>query len=385
MNTGTDFVEGKSIVVSQLRPNHALNRTRRVRVFFVRASVAAGRLALSLGVKTVRRMLSTESGKMNRVRRRQFLLAAAGLTVAPFYARAQKAAKPYRIGVLGSGSPRTLQQDLSDLGYVEGRDVVFEFRNPEGRTESFDRFALDLVRLKVDVIVAPNPNAVLSAKRATSTIPIVMMHTPDPVQLGFVASLARPGGNITGVTTLSADLSIKQLELLKAAVPRVSRVALLWNPDNPWHPGTVKALQGRSGSMKLQLQVLEAQGPDAFGIAFQAMTTERAQALLVLTDPLTFFHRRRLADLAIQHRLPMMGGLPDYAEAGSLMSYWADKADVYRRAAGYVDRILKGAKPGDLPIEQPTKFEFVANLKTARNLGITIPQSVLQRADRVIE
>jgi putative ABC transport system substrate-binding protein len=322
---------------------------------------------------------------MNHFRRRQFLLAAAGLLFGPIHAHAQMATKPYRVGVFGSGSPKTLQQSLNELGYVEGRDIVFESRNPEGRSELFDPFALDLVRLKVDVIVAANPNAVLSAKRATTTIPIVMMHTPDPVQLGLVASLARPGGNITGVTTLSADLSLKQLEILKEAVPRMSRAALLWNPDNPWHPATVQALRDLSGSLGLQLQVLKVRGPDAFGGAFQAMTTERAQAVLVLADPMTFFHRRRLADLALQHRLPMMGGLPDYADAGSLMSYWADTTDVYRRAASYVDRILKGAKPGDLPIEQPTKFQFVANLKTARSLGITIPQSVLQRADRVIE
>jgi putative ABC transport system substrate-binding protein len=322
---------------------------------------------------------------MNCVRRRQILLAAAGLVVTPVCVHAQKATKPYRVGVLGSGSPKLLQQYLTDLGYVEGRDVVLEIRNPEGKAELFDPFALELVRLKVDVIVAANPNAVLSVKRATTTIPIVMMHTPDPVQLGLVASLARPGGNLTGVTTLSADLSIKQLELLKVAVPRMSRVALLWNPANPWHPATVNALQGRSRSLKLQLQVLEVQRPDVFVNAFQAMTTERAQAILVLTDPLTFVHRRRLADLAIYHRLPMMGGLPDYAEAGSLMSYWADRSDVFRRAAGFVDRILKGAKPADLPIEQPTKYELVANLRTARSLGITIPPSVLQRADRVIE
>jgi len=322
---------------------------------------------------------------MDHVRRRQLMLAAAGLLFAPLFARAQKATKRYRVGVLGAASPKTFQQSLNELGYVEGRDVVFEMRNTEGRSELFDPFALDLVRLKVDVIVASNPNAVFSAKRATTTIPIVMMHTPDPVQLGLVASLARPGGNITGVTTLSADLSIKQLELLKEAVPRTSRVALLWNPDNPWHPATVKALQDRSRSLGLQLQVLEVRGPDAFGGAFRAMTTERAQAVLVLADPMTFFHRRQLAELAIQHRLPMMGGLPDYAEAGSLLSYWANTTDVDRRAASYVDRILKGAKPGDLPIEQPTKFEFVANLKTARDLGITIPQSALQRADRVIE
>jgi putative ABC transport system substrate-binding protein len=319
---------------------------------------------------------------MNHLRRREFLLAA---LVAPIAALAQKATTPYRIGVLGAGSPATLRQSLMDLGYVEGRDVVFEVRDPEGRIERLDALALDLVRLKVDLIVAPNPSAVLSAKRATTTIPIVMMHTPDPVQLGLVASLARPGGNITGVTTLSADLSLKQIELLKEAVPRLSRVALMWNPDNPWHPMTVKALQGLGRSIGVQLQTLEVRGAQAFDDAFRAMTTERAQALLVLADPMTYFHRRRLADLALKYRLPMMGGLPDYAEAGSLLSYWADTTDVYRRVASYVDRILKGAKPGDLPIEQPTKFELVANLKTARALGISIPQSILLRADRVIE
>ncbi len=328
-------------------------------------------------------MPSTEGGNMNCVRRRQFMLAAAGLLFEPIYARAQKVTKPYRIGVMGALNE--LQQYLNELGYVEGRDVVFEIRNSDGRSELFDTFALDLVRIKVDVIVASNPNAVSSAKRATTTIPIVMLHTPDPVQMGFVANLTRPGGNITGVTTLSADLSIKQLELLKEVVPRTSRVALLWNPANPWHPATVKALRDRSGLLGLQLQVLEVRGPDVFVGAFQAMKTERAQAVLVLADPMTFFHRQRLAELAVMHRLPMMGGLPDYAEAGSLMSYWANTTDVYRRAASYIDRILKGAKPSDLPIEQPTKFEFVANLRTARALGITIPQSVLQRADRVIE
>ena len=320
--------------------------------------------------------------KMNHVPRRRFLLAA---LVAPIAARAQKASGPYRIGMLVAGSPTALQQSLVDLGYVKGRDVAFEVRDPEGRIGRLDALALDLVRLKVDVIVAANPSAVLSAKRATTTIPIVMMHTPDPVQLGLVASLAKPGGNITGVTTLSADLSLKQIDLLKEAVSRLSRVALMWNPDNPWHPMTVKALQERAGPIGLQLQTLDVRGPEAFDGAFQAMTTERAEALLVLADPMTYFHRRRLADLALKHRLPMMGGLPEYAEAGSLLSYWADTTDVYRRVASYVDRILKGAKPGDLPIEQPTKFELLANLKTAKALGITIPQSILLRADRVIE
>ena len=323
---------------------------------------------------------------MNYVRRRQFLLATGALLVAPIVAKAQSPTKPYRIGVLRTDdSQALLQESLRELGYVEGRDVVFEIRSTEGRSERLDDFARDLVRLKVDVIVAVNPAGVLSATRATASIPIVMTNTPDPVQLGLVASLAKPGGNITGVTTLTVDLSIKQLELLKEAVPRASRVALLWNPDNPWHPAAVKGLKARSGSLGLQLQALDVHGPDVFDSAFQAMTTERAQAVLVLADPMTFFHRRRLAELAIKHRLPMMGSLRDYAEAGSLMSYWADTADVYRRAASYIDRIFKGARPGDLPIEQPTKFESVINLKTAKTLGINIPQSVLLRADRVIE
>ena len=322
---------------------------------------------------------------MNHVRRRQFLRAAGALLVAPIVAQAQRATTPYRIGVLTTEPQRILQQSLRDLGYVESRDVVFETRNTEGRSELLDEFALDLVRLKVDVIVANNPAAVLSAKRATATIPIVMVNTPDPVQLGLVASLARPGGNITGLTTLSVDLSIKQLQLLKEAVPRASRVALLWNPDNPWHQLAVKGLRAGSGALGLQLQVLGVRGPNDFDSAFHAMTTERAQAVLVLADPMTFAHRRTLADLATKHRLPMMGSLREYAEAGSLMSYWADSTDLSRRAASYVDRILKGARPGDLPIEQPTKFELVTNLKTAKTLGITIPQSVLLRADRVIE
>jgi putative ABC transport system substrate-binding protein len=283
------------------------------------------------------------------------------------------------------GSLKTLQQSLSELGYAEGRDLVLEVRNSDGKLESLDAMAVDLVRANVALIVASNPNAVFSARRATSTIPIVMMHTPDPVQLGLVASLAKPGGNITGVTTLSADMSIKQLELLKEAIPRVSRVTLVWNPGNAWHAATVKALQTRGGPLGLEVQALELRGPEGFDRAFQSMTAARTQAVLVLADPMTFFNRRQLAELAIRHRLPMMGSLSDYAEAGSIMSYWADTGEVYRRAASYVDRLLKGAKPGDLPIEQPTKFELVANLKTAKILEITLPRSIILRADRLIE
>jgi putative ABC transport system substrate-binding protein len=230
------------------------------------------------------------------------------------------------------------------------------------------------------VIVATNPAAVFGAKRATTTIPIVMVHTPDPVELGLVASLARPGGNITGMTSLSVDLTIKQLELLKEAVPRASRIAVLWNPDNPWHPVAVKGLRAGGQSLGMRLQILEVRSPDEFESAFQAMIRERAQAVLVLADPMTFAHRRRLASLAARHRLPLMGSLREYAEAGGLMSYWADGTELIGRAASYVDKILKGATPGDLPIEQPTKYELVVNLKTAKALGLAIPPPLLLRA-----
>jgi putative ABC transport system substrate-binding protein len=234
--------------------------------------------------------------------------------------------------------------------------------------------------LKVDVIVATNPAVVLGAKRATATIPIVMVNTPDPVELGLVASLARPGGNITGVTSLSVDVTVKQLELLKEAVPRTSRIAVLWNPDNPWHPIAVKGLREGSRSLGVQLQILEVRAADGFERAFRTMITERAQAVLVLADPLTFAHRHELAILAVSHRLPLMGALRGYAQAGSLMSYWAGEKELLRRAASYVDRILKGARPGDLTIEQPTKYELVVNPKTAKALALTIPQSLLLRA-----
>ena len=299
----------------------------------------------------------------------------------------QQPAKVYRVGVLtaGGGSSQELRQSLRDHGYIEGRNVVLELRDTEGRADRSNALAVELTQLKVDVIIATNPAAVVSAKRATGTIPIVMVHTPDPVELGFVASLARPGGNITGVTTLSVELSIKQLELLKEAAPQASRIALLWNPDNPWHPRVVKSLREERRVPGIQVQVVAIRGVNDFDGAFQAMIKERARAILVLADPMTFVHRRRLADGAIKHRLPLMAGPRAYTEAGALMSYWADEAELYRRAASYVDRILKGANPGDLPIEQPTRYELVINAKTAKGLGLTIPRSVLLRADQVIQ
>ena len=313
------------------------------------------------------------------------------LLSAPLVAGAQQAGKVWRIGVLSPGpstgpfSSAPLQQSLRELGYVEGVNLAVEWRNAEGKTERFDDLAADLVRLRVDVIVAIVPGATLAAKRSTASIPIVMVNTPDPVQLGLVVSLGRPGGNVTGTTTLSADLSSKQLELLKEAVPRAMRIAVLWNPNNPWHPLAVKGAEAAARSLAVQLQIVEARSAEEFERAFEAMTRKRAGAVLVLADPLTSFHRTRLAELAIKRHLPGMFGTRAYAEAGGLMSYWAHQADLDRRVASYVDRILKGAKPADLPIEQPTKFEFVINLKTAKALGLTIPPSLLGRADAVIQ
>ncbi len=318
---------------------------------------------------------------------RRAFLAGTGtvLLAAPLGVEAQPAGKVFRVGSLGVGAPELLRQSLSEVGYVEGRNLVIEWRDAEGKPERFDALAADLVRLKVDVVVASNPAATFAAKRSTASIPIVMVNTPDPVQLGLVVSLGRPGGNVTGTTTLSADLSSKQLELLKEAVPRVVRIAVLWNPHNPWHGLALKGVEASARSLAVHLQTLGARGPEELDPAFAAMTKERAGAALILSDPMTFFYRTRLADLAAKRRLPTMYGVKGYVDAGGLMSYWANQADLYRRVASYVDRILKGAKPDDLPIEQPTKFELVINLKTAKTLGLTIPPSLLGRADEVIQ
>jgi len=316
---------------------------------------------------------------------------ALGLLARPLTTHAQPAGKVYRVGILslppsvGSRFTELLEQDLRDLGYVEGRNLALEWRSVEGTPEAFDDLAAELVRLKVDVIVASVPAAVLAAKRVTTMIPIVMVNTPDPVQLGLVASLGRPGGNITGVTSLSVDLSVKQLQLLREAVPRAPRIAVLWNPTNPWHPLAVKGVEAGARSLGVQLQILQARGPEVFDHAFAAMRRERSGAVLVLADPMAVFHRSRLADLAARHRLPAMYGPREHTEAGGLMSYWADSVDLYRRAASYVDRILKGAKPADLPVEQPMTFDFVINLKTAQALGLTIPQHVLLQATEVLQ
>lgn len=274
---------------------------------------------------------------------------------------------------------------LREAGYVEGRNVTLEWRYPgEGRSERFDALAADLVRRHVDVIVASTPAATLAARRATASIPIVMVNTPDPVQLGLATSLARPGGNVTGTTTLSVDLTAKQLELLRDVAAGITRIAVLWVPTNPWHARAVESAEGAARRLGLRLTGVEVRTGEQLESAFATMARERLGAILSLSDPMTFFHRARLAELAVKYRLPSMHGVRGYADAGGLMSYWAHAGDLYRRVVSYVDRILKGSRPAELPVEQPTRFELVVNLRTAKALGRTIPQSLLQRADEVL-
>ncbi|MGE5306109.1 MAG: ABC transporter substrate-binding protein [Alphaproteobacteria bacterium] len=275
-------------------------------------------------------------------------------------------------------------QGLRELGYVEGKNIVIEYRgDPERREDRLPELAADLVRLKVDVIVALDPPAARAAMGATKTIPIVMRSTADPVQAGFVASLARPGGNITGVTSISADLYGKRLELLKEIILRLSRVAVLRNPGRS--NSDFKAMQSTARALDLQLQSLEVRGPNDFENAFRAAAKARAQALITIRTPIINDQRKQIADLAIKSRLPAIYDDRAYIDAGGLMSYGTNLRDLYRHGAVFVDKILKGANPADLPVEQPTKFELVINLKAAKQIGLTIPPNVLARADRVIK
>jgi putative ABC transport system substrate-binding protein len=327
--------------------------------------------------------------------RRTFLGTLAGRLVAtPFVAEAQQAAKIARIGLLPVNSAtnphinEAFRLGLRDLGYVEGRNVVMEVRDAEGKLERFPALAAELVALKVDVIVAPSTPAALAAKQATKTIPIVFASVVDPVTTGLVTSFARPGGNVTGLSFLSPELVGKCLELLTQAVPGVSRVAALWQPGGlpeRTEKDILKRAEVAARALGVRLQFVEARGPADIDRAFSDMTRARAGAVTVLPYSMLLNERRRLVDLAIKHRLPAVYGGREFVDAGGLMSYGADLADSWRRAATYVDKILKGAKPGDLPVEQPTKFELVINLKTAKALGLTIPPSLLGRANEVIE
>lgn len=301
-----------------------------------------------------------------------------------FPLRAQQTKKVPRIGILPPGpiSERVhlweaFRQGLRELGYVEGQNITLVFPSGEVKPERLPHLAAELVNLKVDVIVAAATVAVQAAKEATKTIPIVMPIAADPVGTGLVASLARPGGNVTGLTTIASDLSGKRLELLKEVVPRLSRVAVLSNPTSANVPPQMRETEVTARALAVQLQRLEVRGPDDFDRVFQAATKERAGALITLDDAFVFTQRTRIVKLAAKNRLPAIYGFREFVDAGGLMSYAANLSDMYRRAATYVDKILKGAKPADLPVEQPMKFEFIINLKAAKHIALTIPPNVL--------
>lgn len=307
---------------------------------------------------------------------------------------AARGVKPYRVGVLVL-VPREMNQpyqtaveaSFRGLGYVEGKSISFEYRSAGGQPERLPQLAAELVQLPVDVIVAGTNQDIAAAKAATSTIPIIMALGVDPVGAGFVESLARPGGNITGVTVDAAPETIigKQLSLLKEAAPSTSRIAVLWNPLVPAYRTYFKAAQDSGGQLGLTIYSAEVQNPATLESAFQAIRGERSGGMLVFVDSLTFSHRQPICDVAMKQRLVTASYIREFAEAGCLISYGADLLELYRRAAFYVDRILKGARPGELPVELPTKFRLVLNLKAAKALGLMIPPSLLQRADQVIE
>jgi putative ABC transport system substrate-binding protein len=316
------------------------------------------------------------------------ILAAVVLLALGMIAEAQQPGKFPRIGFLSNRVKPTptspdlfenaFRQGLRDLGYIEGKSILVEYRYAEGVGDRLPGFAAELVQLKVDVLVSGTVAGIRAAKQATKTIPIVMMITGDPVALGLIDSLAHPGGNITGLTRLTKDLIGKRLELLKEAIPGVSRIGVLG--------GLTTDYESAARALKVQILSLEVRGPNPdFEGAFQVATSGRVSALTVDTQGVTISHRKLIADLAIKNRIPSMCERSDYVEVGCLMSYSADEAESFRRAAYYVDKILKGAKPADLPVEQPTKFEFIINLKTAKQIGLTIPPNVLVRADRVIK
>jgi len=319
------------------------------------------------------------------------LLLAASVLICFNLAEAQQPKNVPQVGFLGftslSGIAARIEafrQGLRELGYVDGKNIVIEYRSAEGKLDRLSELAAELVRLKVDVIVTSGPSVTRAVKEATTTIPIVMGFDTDPVGNGFVASLARPGGNITGLSVVSPELSGKQLELLKEIVPKLSRVAVLGTSTNPGNSQALKETELAAGAYTVQLQNLDVLSPKDIETAFRDASKGRAGAVLVLASPIIESHRTQIADLAAKNRLPAIYYAPEFVEAGGLMSYGTSFADLFRRAATYVDKILKGAKPGDLPVEQPKKFEFIINLKTAKQIGLTIPPNVLARADKVI-
>jgi putative ABC transport system substrate-binding protein len=330
--------------------------------------------------------------EFDQLKRREFITLLGGAATWPIAARAEQTGKVWRICYLSavsressSRSYAALQQGMRDLGYAEGKDFVLEWRSVEGKYERFSEIMAELVRLKIDVIVTGVTAALPALQRATSTIPIVMAYSTDPVGNGLVASLARPGGNITGLAGSSDDSSPKQLELLTTVIPNVSRIALLGNPDTETYSSVLKRAQEAAQKVGLSIVPIEARNPLEIENAFAVLAKERISAIMVASDAIFFGQRQRIAELALNNRLPTMFSLREYAQAGGLMSYGENIADFFRRSAFYVDKIFKGAKPGELPIDQPTRFNLVINGKTANALGITIPPQLYIFADEVIE
>jgi putative tryptophan/tyrosine transport system substrate-binding protein len=323
------------------------------------------------------------------VDRRRFLLTSlAGAFAAPLAVQAQPTARLRRIGFLRSGRPpsawvEAFQQGLRELGYIEGKHFVLDLRFTEASGGELRHLAAELVRLNVDVIVGSGTPATLAAKEASGTVPIVFVTVNDPVGTGLVKQLSRPGGNITGLTNQTPDLGMKRVQLLKEVIPQLARLAVLGNPTHPAYASQVKEIEAGVRALGGQVEAIPVREPNEFETAFKSARS--AQALLQLDDVLLTTHRARLLELTVQHRLPAVYGFREFVDGGGLMSYGVNFPDMYRRGARYVDKILNGAKPADLPIEQPTKFELVINLKTARALGLTIPPSLLLRADQVIE
>ncbi len=325
--------------------------------------------------------------------RRTFMaMLTGGIVVSPLAAEAQQAGKVYRVGFLGNSSAALeanlvgpFREGLRELGYVEGRNIVIEYRWAEGKYERFPALIAELAALNVDVIVTAGTPAALAVKRTTPSIPLVMAAVGDPIGVGLVASLARPGGNVTGLSAIAPELEGKRLELLREVVPKLSHIAVLWNPDNPFHAGSVKETRAAAQVLGIKAQLVGVRISEEFPAAFAAIVRERPGALLVLADRIFLHNRARIVDFGAKHRLPGVYPYRELVEAGGLMSFGPSYPGMHRRAAHYVDKILKGSKPADLPVEQPATFELIINLKAAKALGLTIPQSLLLRADEVIQ
>jgi putative ABC transport system substrate-binding protein len=336
-------------------------------------------------------MLGAEPLEAN-MKRREFITVLSGAAATwPLAARGQQSGKMWRIGYLGFGPASSwtnevsaLRSGLRDLGYIEGKNILIEFRWAERAEQTLD-LATQLVGMNVDVIFAPASTQVEPARKVTKTVPIVFAQHADPVGLGDVASLARPGGNITGLSMLLTELSVKELEIFRETLPQATRIGVLWNPTTPSHPTAIKAIEAANGKLGVQLVLAPAGTVSEIGAAFSTMAQERVAGVLVLGSPLYNAQGPLLAELQLKHRLPEIFANRTNVDAGGLMSYGADLSDLYRRAATYIDKILKGARPADLPVEQASKYALVINLKTAKALGLNIPPTVLARTDEVIE